>query len=123
MRDALGDVVEEERLAADDHAALHAAALAVQGNRRQSRGIEDLALGPDVFGADEVVSLVVGRDDQAVVLDDVGEELVEALVDALRLEALAELPRRVEEELRELGFLLEFPIVHAVSVASPRVGG
>ncbi len=55
--------------------------------------------------------------------DDVGEELVEALVDTLRLQALAELPRRVEEELRELGFLLEFPIVHAVSVTSARVGG
>ena len=121
--DALRDVVEEERFAADDHAALHAAALAVQWNRGQSRGIEDLALGPDVFGADEVVSLVVGRDDQAVVLDDVGEELVEALVDTLRLQALAELPRRVEEKLRELGFLLEFPIVHAMSVTSTRVGG
>ena len=55
-------------------------------------------------------------------LDDVAEELVEALVHTLWLEALAELSRRVEEKLRELGFLLEFPVIHVVSVSSTKVG-
>ena len=55
-------------------------------------------------------------------LDDVGEELVEALVDKLWLEALAELPGRVEKKLCKLGFLLEFAVIHAVSVASLKVG-
>ena len=67
----LGDVVEEQRLAADDHAALHAAALAVQRHRWKDRRVETVAVRPRVVAADEAVALVVRRDEDAVVRDDV----------------------------------------------------
>jgi hypothetical protein len=53
----------------------------------------------------------------------IGEELMEALVDALRLEGLAELPGRVKQDLRDLGLPLELPVVHGLSVAPRPHGG
>ena len=44
--------------------------------------------------------------------DDDGEQLVEALVDHVRFETLAELPRSVEQELCKLGLSPEIAIVH-----------
>jgi hypothetical protein len=43
--------------------------------------------------------LVVGRDDDAVVRDDLLEQLVEAVVDALVVERVAERSGCVEQEL------------------------
>jgi hypothetical protein len=48
---------------------------------------------------------------------------VEALVDALRLEGLAELPGSVEKNLRDLGLPLELPVAHVLSVPSRPVRG
>ena len=114
----LDDVVEEERLAADDDLALHASAFAVERDGRECRRVEHRALVPHVLAADEVVAVVVRRNEQTVVGEAVGEELVKALVDALRLEGLAELPGSVQQDLRDLGFPLELPVVHILSVAS-----
>ena len=44
--------------------------------------------------------------------DDVAEQLVEALVDHVRFEAFAELPRSVKQELCELGLPPEVAVVH-----------
>jgi hypothetical protein len=110
--DALGDVVEQLGLAADDHAALHAAAFAVQRQRRQLRRIDDVAVAPRVLAADEVVALVVRRDDEPVVGDDVGEQLVEALVDAIGLVGLAEPAGCMEQELGQLGLSSQIAVDH-----------
>ena len=112
LLDPLDDVVEEEGLAADDDPALHAAAGPVQRQRRQSRRVDDVALDPGVVAVDQVVALVVARDDEPVVLDHLAEQLVEALVDPLRLERLAELPGGVEEQLCDLGLARERALVH-----------
>ena len=56
-------------------------------------------------------------------VEAVCEQLVEALVDALRLEGLAELPGSVQQDLRDLGLPLELPVVHLRSVASRSATG
>jgi hypothetical protein len=112
----LGDVVEEERLAAHDHAALHAAAVAVQRQGWKDGRVEAVAVRPGVVAAHETVAFVVRRDEDAVVRDDVGEQIAEAVVDAIRLERFAQRPRRVQQELRDPGFPLEPPLVHALTV-------
>jgi hypothetical protein len=122
LRNALRNVVEEQRLAALDHATLHAAAFAVQRERRQHRRVEHGAVRPRVLAADQLVAVVVGRDEQAVVLDDVGDELVEPLVDPLRLYALAEPPSGVQEEFGDLRFPPQFAVVH-FSDSSALLGG
>jgi hypothetical protein len=113
VRDAVGHVVEEDRLTGDDDAALHPPAFAVQGKRRERRGIEHGAVRPRVLAADRLVAIVVRRDNDAVVLDHVSDELLEALVDPLRLDALAELPSGVEKEPGDLGLPPQFLVVHA----------
>ena len=97
MRDAFGDVVEEQRFAADYDAALHAAALAIQRQRGELRDVQDRPVGPGVLGSDQVFPFLVGGDDEPVVRDDVGEQLVESFVHPFGLEALAELARCVEQ--------------------------
>ena len=99
LLDHFGDVVEDERLAAHDHAALHAAALAVQRERRERRDVEAVPVRPAVLGADQPVALVVRRHDDAVVRHDIGEQLVEAVVDPLLVERLSERARSIEQEL------------------------
>ena len=109
---ALDDVVEEQRRAAHDHAALHAPSRPVQRERRQAGRVDHVALDPRVLAADEIVALVVARDDEPVVLNDLLQELVKALVDAFRLERLAQLPSRIQQELRDLGLAREPSPVH-----------
>ena len=49
--------------------------------------------------------------------DDLGEQLVEAVVHQLRLERLAELACGTEQQLRDLGLALELACVHRLTVA------
>ena len=114
--DVRDDVVEEDRLAGDDHLALHATAGAVEGKGRQRLGIHEVSLDPRVLAADQVGALVVGGDDHTVVPDDVAQELAKALVDALGLERLAQLPRGVEQELRDLRLARVLGLVHRLTV-------
>ena len=90
LLDPLGHVVHEQRLGAGDHAALHAAAVSVQRQGREDRRIELLAVHPGVLATDQPRCGIERRDDDAGVRDRVLEELVEAVVDALRVERLVE---------------------------------
>ena len=100
--DLLGDVVDEERLAAHDHAALHAAALPVQRQRREDRWVEPLAVDPGVVAADELRLRVERGDDHAAVRHGFGQQLAEAVVDPVELESLVQVARGREQKL---GFL------------------
>jgi hypothetical protein len=51
------------------------------------------------------------------VVKAVGEELVKALVDALRLEGLTKLPGSVQQDFRDLCLPLELSVVHLLSVS------
>ena len=95
----LGHVVDEERLAADDHAALHAAALAVQRQRREDRRVELLAVDPGVVAADELRLGIERGDDHAAVRHGVGQQLAEAVVNAVELERLVQVARGREQQL------------------------
>ncbi len=95
----LGDVVDEERLPADDHAALHASALPVQRQRREDRGIEPLAVDPGVFTADQLRLSVERGDDHAAVRHGFGQQLSKAVVDPLELEGLVQVTCGREQQL------------------------
>ena len=94
----LGNVVDEEGLSADDHAALHAAAGAVERQLGEDRGVELLAVDPGVFAADQLGLRIEGRDDHATVRDGVAEQLAEAVVDALRLQRLVQVARGSKQQ-------------------------
>ena len=96
LLDHFGDVVEDDRLAAHDHAALHAAALAVQREGGERRDVEAVPVRPAVLGANQPVMLVVRRHDDAVVRHHIGEQLVEAVVHPLLVERLSERPSSIE---------------------------
>jgi hypothetical protein len=68
-----------------------------------TRGIDALALDPDVLGANQPLVLVERGDDDPVVLDRVRQQLVKPVVNALDLERLPEVARGVEEQLSGLG--------------------
>ena len=61
------NVVEQKRLAADDHTALHAATGAVQRQRRQRRRIDLVALVPHVLAPNEIVDFVIRRNEETIV--------------------------------------------------------
>ena len=90
LLDLRGNVVDEQRLSGGDHAALHAAALTVDRQGREDRRIELLAVDPGVLAGDQLGRGIESRDDDSRVRDRVLEQLVEAGVDALRLERLVE---------------------------------
>ena len=120
LLDPLGDVVCQERLSGHDHAALHAAAVAVQRQRWQALRIDAVAFDPRVLAADQLVFPVVRRDHDAVVGDDIRKQLAEAVVHALRLERLTKLPRDVEQEPRDLSLAFDPLFLHLRTVARPR---
>ena len=101
--DLLRHVVLEQRLAAHDHAALHAAAVAVQRQRRQDRRVELPAVDPREVAADQLRLGVERGDDHAVVRHGLGEQLAEAVVDALELERLVQITRCRQQQLGFLG--------------------
>ena len=113
LLDLLRDVVDHERLAADDHAALHPAAFAVEVERRQERRVELLAVDERVVAVDPACGRVEGGDDHAAVRDGVGEQLVEAVVDALELESLVQVARGGEQQL---GLLCPRVTAHVVRI-------
>jgi hypothetical protein len=87
--------------------------MAVQRDRRQRRRVEHGSVRPRVLAADQLVAIVIGGDDQAVMLDDLPDELVKPLVDPLGLDALAEPSSSVEQELSYLGLPPQFVVVHS----------
>src|SRR5262249_20325471 len=79
------------RLARADHTALHAALAGVERQSREDRRVELGPVRPDVLSPDQTLVHVVGRDDDAVVGNGVDQHLVEAVVDTLGAERLAEI--------------------------------
>ena len=84
-------------MAADDHAALHAASLAVQLERRQDLRIELLAVDERIVAVDQLGLWIERGDDHAAVRHGVGEQLVETVVDALELQRFVQVARGLEQ--------------------------
>ncbi len=116
----LAHVVLEQRLSRPDHLRLHPAAVRPVRQRRQRCRIDVTPVHERVVATDHSLARVERRDDDAVAVDCLPEDLAKALVHALGVQRLAEIARCIQQQPRRLGIADELPPKHAYRSTLPR---